>query len=196
MPGILGQCLFHRCKKIVLTPLRIDKRNYYVVPSPDGNSRVCMVILMGWITDLEEPLMIAGVKTFSCPVCCAGYDNLPQPGCFGVHTGDMIVSVLKEICEKFPLASVYEFKQEVNKLRLGLLGAFKDPCWEGLGVDPCIFIKQDILHGIHKFIWDHPGMWLRHLLGDWELDHQSIAQPPLHFQCFGSGISKISQASG
>ncbi len=28
------------------------------------------------------------------------------------------------------------------------------------------------------------------------MDHWFIAQPPLHFQCFGSGISKISQASG
>ena len=115
MLGILGQHLFHRCMKIVLTPLRIDERNYYVVPSPDGNSRLCMAILMGWIADLKEQLMIAGVKTFSCPVCCAGYDNLPQPGCFGVCTGDMIVSILKEIHEKFPMASVYEFKQEVKK---------------------------------------------------------------------------------
>ena len=196
MPGILGQCLFHRCMKIVLTPLRIDQRKYYIVPSPDGNSRQCMVILMGWIADLEEQLLIAGVKTFSCPVCCAGYDNLPQPGCFGVRTGDLITSVLKEIHEKFPLASAYEFKQEVRKLGLGLSGSFKDPCWEGLGVDLSVFIKQDILHRIHKFIWDHPGTWLRHLLRDQEMDHRFIAQPPLHFQHFGSGISKTSQASG
>ncbi|KAF8314385.1 uncharacterized protein EI90DRAFT_2830623, partial [Cantharellus anzutake] len=79
---------------------------------------------------------------------------------------------------------------------LGLSGAIEDPCWEGLGVDPYVFIKQDILHGIHKFIWDHPGEWLKNLLGPGELDRRFIAQPPLHYRVFTGGISKISQASG
>ena len=98
MLGILSQRLFHRCMKIILTPLRIDERKYYVVPSPDGKSRLSMVILMPWIADLEEQLMIAGVKTFSCPVCCTGYDNLPEPRCFGVRTSNSITSILKAVC--------------------------------------------------------------------------------------------------
>ncbi|KAF8342116.1 uncharacterized protein EI90DRAFT_3011659 [Cantharellus anzutake] len=59
---------------------------------------------------------------------------------------------------------VYEFKQEVKKLKLGLSGSVENPCWEGLGIEPFVFIKQDILHGIHKFIWDHPGKWMENLV--------------------------------
>ena len=181
MPGILSQRLFHLCMKLVLAPLRIDQRKYYVVPSPDGNTRLCMAVLMAWIADLEEQLLITGVKTFSCSVCCTGYEDLPQPGSFGIRTSDSIICVLKQICTEFPSASAYEFKMEVRKLGLGLLGAFEDPCWEGLRIDPYVFIKQDILHGIHKFIWDHPGSWLKNLLGDQEMGCRFIAQPPLHF---------------
>src|SRR5258708_1933358 len=158
MPGILSQHLFHVCMKHVLTPLRVNQRSYYVVLSPDGNSRLCIAILMAWIADLEEQLLIAGIMKFSCPVCHAGYKDLPEHANFKVCSGSFILSVLRHIHQKFPSASAYEFKQEVKKLELGISGAFEDPCWEGLGIDPSMFIKQDILHGIHKFIWDHPGV--------------------------------------
>ncbi|KAF8330563.1 uncharacterized protein EI90DRAFT_2848256, partial [Cantharellus anzutake] len=77
----------------------------------------------------------------------------------------------------------------------GLSGAFEDPCWEGLGAEPCIFIKQDILHGIHKFFWDHPTDWLKNLLGVEEIDHHFIAQPPISTNRFAGGISIISQVT-
>ena len=72
----------------------------------------------------------------------------------------------------------------------------EEPCWAGLSIDPSVFIKQDILHGLHKFIWDHPGEWLKKLIGENEMDCCFIVQPPIHTQCFTGGISKISQASG
>ena len=78
MPGILSQHLFHVCMKHVLTPLRVNQRSYYVVLSPDGNSRLCIAILMAWIADLEEELLIAGIMKFSCPVCHAGCKDLPE----------------------------------------------------------------------------------------------------------------------
>src|SRR5260370_5011430 len=53
-----------------------------------------------------------------------------------------------------------------------------------------------MLHGLHKFIWDHPGKWLKKLIGKEEMDHHFIAQPPIHTQRLTGGISKISQASG
>ena len=154
--------------KHVPTPLRVDQRRYYIIPSPDGKNRLCMAVLMAWI---KEQLLISRAKTFSCPVCCAGYADLPWPECFGVCTGDSIILVLRDVRAEFPSASVYEFKLEIRKLELGLSGTFEDPCWEGLGIDPYAFRKQDILHGIHKFVWDHPGTWLRNLLGDQEMDH-------------------------
>src|SRR5258705_10713876 len=96
---------------------------------------------------------------------------------------------------RFPLASLYEFKQQVKRVSKGLSGAIEEPCWAGLSIDPSVFIKQDILHGLHKFIWDHPGKWLKKLIGENEMDCHFIAQPPIHTQHFTGGISKISQAS-
>src|SRR5258708_6023352 len=69
MPGILSHCLFHECMRQVLAPLQLDQRQYYVVPSPDGNSQLCMAVLMAWISDLEEQLLLLGFQHLGCPVC-------------------------------------------------------------------------------------------------------------------------------
>src|SRR5260370_37922814 len=155
-----------------------------------------MAVLMAWIADLEEQLLISGVQNFSCPVCTAVYHNLAEADCCGVHTGEVTISELKEVWRMFPSASLYQSKQEVKKLGKGLSGMIEEPCWAGLSVDPYVFIRQDILHGLHKFIWDHPGKWLKKLIGKEEMDCHFIAQPPIHTQRFTGGISKISQASG
>ncbi|KAF8314384.1 uncharacterized protein EI90DRAFT_2835868, partial [Cantharellus anzutake] len=69
MPGISSHRLFHKCMKQVLALLRVDRRLYEIVQSPDGKLRLCVAILMAWIADLEEQLLIVGVQNFSCPVC-------------------------------------------------------------------------------------------------------------------------------
>src|SRR5260370_36769737 len=155
-----------------------------------------MAVLMTWIGDLEEQLLISGVQNFSCPVCTAVYHNLAEANCCGVHTGKVDIYKLKEVQRMFPSASLYGVKQEVKKVGKGLSGMIEEPCWAGLSIDSYVFIKQDILHGLHKFIWDHPGKWLKKLIGEEEMDCCFIAQPPIHTQCFTGGISKISQASG
>ena len=105
--------------------------------------------------------------------------------------GKVTISALKdkEVQRRFPSASLYKFKQQVKRLGKGLSGTIEEPCWAGLGIGPSVFIKQDILHGLHKFIWDHPGEWLKKLIGENEMDHCFIAQPPIHTQHFTGGIS-------
>src|SRR5258708_22500987 len=78
MPGILRQQLFHQCMKIVLKPTRCDTRQYHIVPGPDGLEHLTMAIIMAWIADLEEQLVIAGVRTYSCPVCFTSHHDLDQ----------------------------------------------------------------------------------------------------------------------
>src|SRR5258708_7624922 len=60
MPGILSHRLFHECMQQVLAPLRLDQRQYYVVPSPAGNSQLCMAVLMALIAVLYEQLRLFG----------------------------------------------------------------------------------------------------------------------------------------
>src|SRR6266478_3742267 len=73
-----------------------------------------MAVLMAWIADLEEQLLISGVQNFSCPVCTAVYHNLAEANCCGVHTGKVTISKLKEVQRMFPSASLYEFKNHVG----------------------------------------------------------------------------------
>src|SRR5260221_14648239 len=109
--------------------------------------------------------------------------------------GEATISALKEVRRRFPLASLYKFKQQVKRLGKGLSGAIEEPCWAGLGIDPSVFIKQDILHGLHKFIWDHPGQWLKKLIGENKRECCFIVEPPIQTQRFTGGILKISHAS-
>src|SRR5260221_11198184 len=104
MPVILSSRLFHECMRQVLAPLRLYQRQYYVVPSPDGNSQLCMAVLMAWIADLEEQLLISGVQHFSCPVCTAVYHNLAETDGCGVWMGETTIPVLQEVRRRFPSA--------------------------------------------------------------------------------------------
>ena len=86
MPGILRQRLFHLCMRIVLEPLRTDNHVYRTMVGPDAKLRQCVAVLMAWIADLEEQLMIAGVVNFNCPVCLASWEDLGTLYCFSCRS--------------------------------------------------------------------------------------------------------------
>ena len=69
-----------------------------------------------------------------------------------------------------PSAMTYEFTQVVKSLGVGLLGCTEEPCWEGLLLGLEQLIKQDLLHGSYKFMWDHLVKWLIGTLGGDEID--------------------------
>src|SRR5260221_2229024 len=102
-------------------------RGSTVLPSPDGNSQLCMAVLMAWIADLEEQLLISGIQHLSCPVCTAVYHDLAEADGCGVCMGKVSLSALKEVQRRFPLASLYEFKQQVKRLSKRLSGTIKEP---------------------------------------------------------------------
>src|SRR5260221_7987792 len=199
MPGILHQCLFHKCMKIILSPTHLDTHKYHIVPGPDGLLQLMIMIMMAWVADLEEQLMIAGIWSYSCPVFMASHHDL-DCWCNAVshapHTAEKTLAEIRDVCDLFPEASMYEFKNEVKKHGSGLSGSVEEFCWEGLPVGPDVFIMQDLLHGCYKFVWDHVAEWLTHIIREDELDHHFKAQPNLGFQNFSKGISKILQAAG
>ena len=55
--------------KLVLQPMCTDRREYHIVPGPDGKLCLTMAILMAWIADMEEQCVIASVGNQSCLVC-------------------------------------------------------------------------------------------------------------------------------
>ena len=157
-----------------------------------------MVIVMAWITDLEEQLVIAGVRTYSCPVCFTSHHNLDHWHGTVNHAPCTAEKTITETCQVhdlYPEASTYEFKKEMKKHESRLSGAVKEFCWEGLPIGPEVFLTQDLLHRCYKFVWDHVAEWLTHIVGEEELDHCFQVQPKLGFWNFADGISKISQTS-
>src|SRR5260370_22036708 len=141
-----------------------------------------MAIVMAWITDLEEQIVIAGVSNKRCPVCLAvhqDFDSWYGPTAHTHRSPDDTIKELQLVCQLHPEASLYEFKHEVMKCGSGLSDAVEEPCWEGLPVGPDVFLMQDLLHGRYKFIWDHIAKWLKHTIGEDELDRHFRAQPHL-----------------
>ncbi|KAF8338056.1 uncharacterized protein EI90DRAFT_2884775, partial [Cantharellus anzutake] len=78
----------------------------------------------------------------------------------------------------------------------GVSGYVEHPFWEDLDVGPSQFLCQDLLHGAHKFFWDHPCKWIARLIGVKTLDRR-ISLLPKEGRCqFKHGLSKLKQASG
>jgi hypothetical protein len=170
MPGILRQQLFHRCMRIVLEPLRTNQPVYYHMVGLDGKLCCCVTVLMAWVADLEEQLVIAGVVNFHCSTCLAMKKDLGDPKCFSLRCGQWILDTLSHVRAQYPSATTYEFSKAVRSLRIGLSGCTEKLCWEGLLLGPEQFLKQDLLYGSHKFIWDHLITWVTGTLGKQEIN--------------------------
>ncbi|SRR5258707_11132862 len=180
--------------KIVLRLTHLDTQKYHVIQGPDGLMCLTMVIVMAWIANLEEQLVIAGVRIYSCLVCLTPHHNLDHWHSTVNHApcmAEKMITKTHQVCDLYPEASTYEFKKEMKKQENRLSGAVEEFCWEGLPIGPEVFLTQDLLHGCYKFIWDHVAEWLTHIVGEEELDHRFQVQPKLGFWNFADGISKI-----
>jgi hypothetical protein len=64
-------------------------------------------------------------------------------------------------------------------------------------VDICEVLSIDLLHGFHKFFFDHPFQWNTNSLGEEEIDTHMTSQPAYAgTRVFSKGISHILQMSG
>ncbi|KAG8684415.1 hypothetical protein FRC11_012148, partial [Ceratobasidium sp. 423] len=89
----------------------------------------------------------------------------------------------------------YEFSLTAGKYRLGDV---EFPFWAELPfIDICQVLSVDLLHGFHKFFYDHPFKWNMNSLGEDEIDVRMKAQVPYAgSRVFPKGVSHISQMSG
>lgn len=92
-------------------------------------------------------------------------------------------------------ADPYQFSLRADKYRLGDV---EYPFWASLPfVDICRVLSVDLLHGFHKFFFDHPFQWNVKSLGEEELDARIKAQIPYSgARIFPKGVTHISQMSG
>jgi len=199
MPGLLKHQRFHKCLAKVLEPLHTfqpsaDRSCLYPAIDAEGYRRECFPVLMAWIADLEEQWDILGLAKNSCPKCRARHGQLDHACLCETRTGQQILGVLRQIGDKFPDASSFQFMREAKKE--GLSGV-EELCWEGLTVDMCRAICIDSLHTYHKMFGDHVMAWITHTIGEADLDAHFSAQPHrIGARNFSAGISHLSQLSG
>ena len=200
LPGILKQCLYHECMAIVIAPLSYAKRRPHLVLGPGNKIHSSMACLVGYIADMKEQFMIACVNPKACPICLAQprlHNSTIQDHCTAKpHTGSSTLDVLYRVRNAHPDVPIWKFRTLVSKEKCGVSGYVEHPFWEDLDVGPSHFICQDLLHGAHKFFWDHPHKWIASLIGTECLDRRMSLLPKEGLHHFKSGISKLKQASG
>lgn len=76
--------------RIVLEPLRTDRRKVEEVIDANGRVRKCLPILMSWIADLEGQWLICALLQSSCPRCQAIKDVFGLDVHCGIRSGDDI----------------------------------------------------------------------------------------------------------
>src|SRR5260221_5257684 len=156
--------------------LTYAKRRSHLVLGPGNKIHSSMACLVGYIADMKEQFMIAHVTSKACPICLAQprLDNSTiQHHCTAKpHTGSSTLDVLYRVRNAHPDVPIWKFRTLVSKEKCGVSGYVEHPFWEDLDVGPSRFICQDLLHGAHKFFWDHPHKWIASLIGTECLDRR------------------------
>ncbi|KAG9087311.1 hypothetical protein FS749_003000 [Ceratobasidium sp. UAMH 11750] len=194
LPGILSRRLFHFCMEIICQPLR--ELNVHEIIDPKGNIRLIFYVLIAYLADLKEQYMIAALDKSNCIHCTATTHDFGSPNPCPVRTSESILEAIARVQdERHPNADPYQFALGAGKERLGDV---EYPFWVGLPfVDICQSLSVDLLHGFHKFFFDHPFQWNVTSLGESEIDARMKAQVPYAgCRVFPKGVTHISQMSG
>ncbi|EUC54474.1 hypothetical protein RSOL_050890, partial [Rhizoctonia solani AG-3 Rhs1AP] len=128
--------------------------------------------------------------------CTATTCDFGSPDEQPVRTSESIIEAIEKVQEARQVnADPYQFSLGAGKLHLGDV---EFPFWRDLPfVDICQVLSVDLLHGFHKFFYDHPFKWNSNSLGDEEIDARMKAQVPYSgSRLFPKGVSHISQMSG
>ncbi|KAG8727897.1 hypothetical protein FRC10_005488, partial [Ceratobasidium sp. 414] len=194
LPGILSRRLFHFCMEIICEPLR--ELNVHEVIDPQGNVRLIFYVLIAYLADLEEQYMIAALDKSNCVHCTATTHDFGSPEPCTTRTSSSILEAIARVQEaRRPNADPYHFSLGASKERLGDV---EYPFWAALPfVDICQSLSVDLLHGFHKFFFDHPFQWNTNSLGEDEINARMKAQVPYSgARMFPRGVTHISQMSG
>jgi hypothetical protein len=198
LANLLNRRLFHRCMEIITRPFRHIEP--HEVMDPEGNVRSVVYDIAAYGGDLEEQCMITAIERNSCPHCQTKGDTLGDVECQCPRSSEDIKRKIKQILKQFH----HIHKRHPNPLefltrakKLGLNGVHK-PFWRNLPhFDICKVLSPDLLHGYHKFFFDHIHKWNLTGLGSDEYDARLKAQIPTPGErMFPQGVSKLKQLAG
>ncbi|KAG9121596.1 hypothetical protein FRC07_002390 [Ceratobasidium sp. 392] len=196
--GVLNRRLFHRCMEVITRPLR--RPDPHDVIDPEGNIRSVLYELIGYVADLEEQWMLAGLGGQTCPHCECNPTHLGDATCAAPRTRANILARIQKIKKDHRKAwkrspSLEEF---VNLASGQHLNGVDKPFWRSLP-ELNIFevLCPDLLHGFHKFFHDH--IYRFNLTGMGKPEYDARVRSQVHFsndRAFLHGVSHIQQMTG
>lgn len=196
--GTLNRRLFHRCMEIVTRSLRREKPHY--ATDPEGNVRSVLYELAAYIADLEEQWLVAGLGGSTCPHCACDPTHLGDAECSPPQSPSDILRTIKKIKRQYWAAygrspSLEEF---VNLAGQHHLNGVDKPFWKSLPrLNIFEALSPDLLHGFHKFFYDH--IYKFNLTGMGRTEYDARVHSQLRFagdRTFSHGVSHISQMTG
>ncbi|KAG9122594.1 hypothetical protein FRC07_000968 [Ceratobasidium sp. 392] len=196
--GMLNRRLFHRCMTIITRPLR--RQNPHDVIDPEGNVRSVVYGLTGYIADLEEQWLVAGLGGQTCPHCVRDSTHLgdtesglPRTRADFLKQLDGIKTAYKDTWGRSP--SLEEYLDLAGEKHFN---GVNKPFWRFLpGVDIFQVLSPNLLHGFHKFFYNHIYRFNRTGMGLDEYNARIQLQPQFSGdRAFLHGVSHISQMTG
>ncbi|KAG9082132.1 hypothetical protein FRC06_005202 [Ceratobasidium sp. 370] len=196
--GALNCRLFHRCMEVITRPLRHPVPHDVV--DLEGNIQLVLYELAGYIADLEEQWVVAGLGGLRCPHCTRDAKHLGDAESGLPRTPGDILRKIQKIKKDYKSAwgrspSIEEF---INLTSEEHLNGVDKPFWRLLPqVNIFNLLSPDLLHGFHKFFYDH--IYQFNLTGMGKAEYDTCVRAQTHFvrdQTFQHSVSHISQMTG
>ncbi|KAG1819010.1 uncharacterized protein BJ212DRAFT_1268091, partial [Suillus subaureus] len=165
-----------------------------MLSDPVGHSQYCFTLLVSYIVNTLEAMMLATVGGKTSPVTMAMYKQFADPFHHEPRTKSTTLGQLRVAQVRADPNNIEAFFREAQKF---CLNGISDPFFvDWILSEPSHFLTPKTLHHIHWEFYDHNVKWLICAVGDIELDFRfSVLQPIMRFHHFHGGISKLKQVT-
>ncbi|PIL36324.1 hypothetical protein GSI_00012 [Ganoderma sinense ZZ0214-1] len=184
--------LFHACMSCVLAPLRSAGVTGIQIARGDGVLFRGHPILVVYVGDYPEQLLVTGCKTGECPKC-----PIPRSEVGNDTDSDRALRDLEKVLDA--IAAVGDGPRAFTKACAEAgIKPIVSPFWSELPyANIYLAITPDILHQLYQGVMKHLIAWLQEAYGEDEIDARFRRLPMNHnLRHFAKGISCMSRVTG
>lgn len=187
--GLLSYRLFHKCLDIACEDLKACSVVPETFPDAFGELRLWRTFLAAYVGDLPELWVAVATAHSESPYSLAAIAEFGDAKPKAARTGEYILGLLDDLKARYDPLDLNTF--ELQAKEVGLNGVH-EPFWRDWEyADPSQFLTIDILHGVKKFVGDHPVKWMTKLVGKEEIDNRYAAlQRAVGRRHFDDGFTK------
>ena len=194
--GVLEARLMHECLDHILAPLKIAAQLGVMLTDPYGFIRCCFTPLASYIVDTPEAAMIAVVSGKTSHLTMATHKQFGDAFRHEPRTASTTLAQLHALSSVVdPVSDIKAYLKAAKKFRLSRV---HKPFWRDWAqAEPCRFLTLEMLHHLHKFLFDHDLKWCINVVGEDEIDFRfSVLHPRTGYRHFKEGVSKLKQVTG